>query len=94
MAYLFLHTPGYWLVRPVPNNDRDYRVLNADGDCLTRNPHSKEYNARLIAAAPLLAEIVAAIAEFPLSNETPDGWNDDHLDETIIAARAALERLQ
>jgi hypothetical protein len=82
------HTPGPWVCVNTSNHAHDYRLLQSNGRPLPfsapANDHSEaRANARLIAAAPDMLELLRALVD-------PD---DDYSAFHINTARALIRRI-
>jgi hypothetical protein len=66
-------------------------IIDADGFTICNPSPMGEHNARLIAAAPQLADAVAGLLQLYVDCDT---FNNQEDYETVRAARAVLRRLE
>lgn len=55
------HTPAPWTCKPSNKSDAEYAIFNEDDNYLTTDEYEHEANARLIAAAPELLDLLNCI---------------------------------
>jgi hypothetical protein len=93
------HTPGPWCVRDIPSKER-YVGPSSDGGApsvaiiparASRSDAEQAANARLIAAAPELLEVLSIALEL-LHNVAPCTGQEDILSGCVDAARAAIAK--